>query len=630
MTSKNPTRRRVPSRTTRDRNRLRPTLTMLEDRRLLSTYIVNNPTDTPVTGETDLRQAIVQATSDTTNDIITFSSTVFNTPQTITLGGSQLNLTKATGTLAIQGPGANLLSISGNNASRVFALYGGAATLSGLTVTGGSASEGGGLYAADGTVSLTNVKVMNNFAIGLAGTNGLPGQAGGDGGNAKGGGIYQASGALTLNNVAISSNEALGGAGGQAGASVHISNFTSSGAPASGSTIYPSAGVGGDGYGGGIYQAAGSLTITGGTLSDNIASTDVGGLENDGGTATLTNCTVSGNSAHLGGGGLENIGAAATMTLNNCAVSGNTGGYGGGLYNDGGTATITGCTVSGNSASGDGGLRNEGTATITDCTISGNYSDNEGGGMASYGTLTLTGCTVSGNSAQTFGGGVNIVGTATITDCTVSANSALEIGGLWNDGGTATITDCTVSGNSANGDGGGLYSNQYASTTLINTIVAGQTAGGDISGPYTGSNNFIGGNPLLAPLGNYGGPTQTMALLPDSPAIGAGTAVSGITTDQRGAPRPTSGPVDIGAFQNQGYTLAVGSGSGQSTTAGSAFTNPLVAVLTENYVGAPLPGVTITFTAPSERRLGHPERQLGGHSRERPGERHRNGQQHRR
>ena len=56
-------------------------------------------------------------------------------------------------------------------------------------------------------------------------------------------------------------------------------------------------------------------------------------------------------------------------------------------------------------------------------------------------------------------------------------------------------------------------------------------------------------NPLLAPLGSYGGPTQTMALLPGSAAIGAGTAVSGITTDQRGVARPANGS-DIGAFQS--------------------------------------------------------------------------------
>ncbi len=317
MTSKNPTRSRVASRPTRDRNRLRPTLTMLEDRRLLSSFIVNNPTDTPVAGETDLRQAIVQATSDTTNDTITFDSTVFNTPQTITLGGSQLNLTKATGTLAIQGPGANLLSISGNNASRVFAQYGGVATLSGLTVTGGSATEGGGLYVTDGMVSLTNVDIEDNSAVGTAGINGLTGQSGGNGGNAHGGGIYQAGGALTLNNVAINSNKALGGAGGQAGATEHVSNVVSSSSIThiSSYTIMPTGGASGAGYGGGIYQAAGSLTISGVSLSDNIASTDGGGLESIGGTATptLTNCTISGNSARGNGGGLYNDGDRATL-----------------------------------------------------------------------------------------------------------------------------------------------------------------------------------------------------------------------------------------------------------------------------------------------------------------------------
>ena len=103
----------------------------------------------------------------------------------------------------------------------------------------------------------------------------------------------------------------------------------------------------------------------------------------------------------------------------------------------------------------------------------------------------------------------------------------------------------------------------------------------------------------LAPLGDYGGPTETMALLPGSAAIGAGTAVSGITTDQRGAPRPTSGAVDIGAFQDQGYTVAVSSGSPQSTLVSQAFSSPLVALLTENFAGAPLPGATIDFSAPS-------------------------------
>ncbi len=45
----------------RQRLRMRPTLLEMEARTLLSTIVVNNPTDTPVAGQTDLRQAIVLA-----------------------------------------------------------------------------------------------------------------------------------------------------------------------------------------------------------------------------------------------------------------------------------------------------------------------------------------------------------------------------------------------------------------------------------------------------------------------------------------------------------------------------------------------------------------------------------------
>ena len=72
----------------RKRRRMRPTLLALEDRRLLSTIVVNNPTDTPVPGQIDLRQAIALANSNGGADTITFDTTVFKTPQTITLTGT--------------------------------------------------------------------------------------------------------------------------------------------------------------------------------------------------------------------------------------------------------------------------------------------------------------------------------------------------------------------------------------------------------------------------------------------------------------------------------------------------------------------------------------------------------------
>ena len=68
--------------------------------------------------------------------------------------------------------------------------------------------------------------------------------------------------------------------------------------------------------------------------------------------------------------------------------------------------------------------------------------------------------------------------------------------------------------------------------------------------------NVVGQDPLLGPLQDNGGPTQTQALLADSPAIDAGDPSgctddlgAALTTDQRGFPRPVNGLCDMGAFE---------------------------------------------------------------------------------
>ncbi|MGO9913113.1 MAG: choice-of-anchor Q domain-containing protein, partial [Isosphaeraceae bacterium] len=309
-------------------------------------------------------------------------------------------------------------------------------------------------------------------------------------------------------------------------------------------------------------RGAGLVTISGGGT--------VGVFATDSGvTASISGLTISGGSTTGNGGGLENYG---TATLTGCTISGNSAtDSGGGLWNGGsGTATMTlaECTISGNSASEGGGLYNISSATAT---------------------MTLADCTISGNSAGGNGGGGENDGTArmTFTDCTLSDNSAGCGGGLWNGGGTATLTltACTISGNSASGNSafsGGLYNTAsptatFNTATLIDSIVAGNTGslggpsdiGGSQASQVIGSYNLIGtggsggitggidGNIVptsladlsLSPLGNYGGRTETMALLPGSPAIGKGESTSGVTTDQRGFPLDTS--PDIGAFQTQ-------------------------------------------------------------------------------
>ena len=308
-----------------------------------------------------------------------------------------------------------------------------------------------------------------------------------------------------------------------------------------------------------VTASIAGLTITGGTAGVG------GGLYNNGGSLTLTDCTVSGNSA---------MGPT---------VEGE--GNGGGLDNNGGMLSLIDCTVSGNSATNEGGglFNFEGTLELTNCTFVGNTATVNGGGLLSLNnTATLTNCTISGNTAFGGGGLYNLSGTTTLTNCTVSGNTATDGGGLFNFS-TLSLTNCTVVGNSAT-KGGGLY-NYGGTTALTNSIVARQSGGvdilvntaplggnsivtgnynliGDGSGISGGTGNLLGStsnpiDPHLAPLDDYGGPSPTMLLLNGSPAIHAGTTVSGVTTDQRGFPVDAPNP-DIGAFQVQSsYSLVV-------------------------------------------------------------------------
>ncbi len=103
-------------------------------------------------------------------------------------------------------------------------------------------------------------------------------------------------------------------------------------------------------------------------------------------------------------------------------------------------------------------------------------------------------------------------------------------------------------------------------------------------------------DPLLGPLADNGGATQTFALLPGSPAIDAGQS-TGCPPDQRGVVRPQGAACDIGAFESRGFTLTNSGGDNQHTVINTAFANPLSVTLTETD-GPALPGVVITFTPP--------------------------------
>jgi len=263
-----------------------------------------------------------------------------------------------------------------------------------------------------------------------------------------------------------------------------------------------------------------------------------------------------------------------------------------------------------NGASGSGaGIENVGLLTLNQCTLSGNRARQDGGGIDNFDLLTLNQCTLSGNTVEHNGGAIYGGGGLTLNQCTLSGNSAENGGGIYNLG-LLTLNQCTLSGNSApGGDGGGIYNddmaNDGAAVMMTNTIVGGNSAnsGADIYNIYNSVTLTYGGSnlvqsvdnsdgtitgpapltnaPNLAPLGNYGGPTQTMPPLPGSPAIGAGSvAANTFSTDQRGYARTQNGLIDIGAVELQSpaanppvlenITVPAGGGNGLQFTFTSA------------------------------------------------------------
>jgi 1-phosphatidylinositol phosphodiesterase len=191
--------------------------------------------------------------------------------------------------------------------------------------------------------------------------------------------------------------------------------------------------------------------------------------------------------------------------------------------------TIMNGRVTGGIPNNGGGVLCRGNLIMNRCTLSGNRSDISGGALfvGSGGSATLNECTVGGNqSLLSVGGGISSGGTLILNQCTVSGNSAgANAGGIVSSFGTLALNHCTVSGNSSFSPGGLSVANGV-SCTVANSIIAGNS-GNSIAGTvtYLGA-NLTSGDPMLFPLGNYGGPTATMPPRPGSPVIDAVSSVS--------------------------------------------------------------------------------------------------------
>jgi hypothetical protein len=555
-----------------------------------NTFNVNSTADIvhPPAGVVTLRSAIQSANAISGGN--TINLTVAGVYK-ITLPGANTG-TNASGAFVILPGGGNLtivntsggvVVIDGNKLDRVFDINPSASsspaftvTMHGFTITNGLAQpgdtapgSGGGIRAQSVvSVALTDMIVTGNEAT------------------ADGGGIamensVNSAWTLTINNSTISNNHA-GDAGGGIDTDGAGSIVINSGTVISGNTsLNQGGGIFLDAIQiGAVFQGA-NLTMQATVVSENRALGSLasgGGIANAGnGTVSIANSTVQNNSSGNLGGGFDDVNCQGTLSVSSSAFLGNTALNNAGAIADCGPMTsIAFSEIDGNSTGGVGGgiFATGTTLTVQNSTIANNTASLNGGGIE----LQTSGS----------GGGASSVTNSTITNNTADNNAGANGGGLDAPGaftGTLNLSSVTISGNYAS-NGGGLFwgGASGSATNLVNTIVAKNSAstGPDANNPAAtftdGGGNLIGiagagsGNtgftdattqtgtpaspldPLLGPLQNNGGRTQTLALLTGSPAIEKGLTTS-VTADQRGVRRPQGAKFDVGAYEfNQGPT----------------------------------------------------------------------------
>ncbi|MDM7920713.1 MAG: choice-of-anchor Q domain-containing protein [Pyrinomonadaceae bacterium] len=562
-----------------------------------ATFTVTNTNDS---GAGSFRQAVIDANASAGSDTIVFDAS-FNSPQTIVLATVVVfNPANSADTLTINGPGAGILTIDGNNVTSILHIEtADQVSVSGIKFT---RSATGAAIVNEGSLTVMDSVFTLNDGVFL------------------GGGITHATGATLLsvtNSTFISNSAGYGGAIGINGLDVTITNCTFTG------NIADSSSATGQG-GGAIHQnSSGTVTITDSTFTNNAEIGGSGGggaIRNRGGTMNISDSIFTANTGLDGGGAISGGG---TLNVTRASFFGNSasgpnaqqsGQGSGGAISAGGTVTVADSVFNGNSAVNSGGaIYTIGNFTMTNSTVSNNTSntnnDNAGTGGGFYirseGRVTVTGSTISGNRANRdagigtsagYGGGFYVQGALNLDNSTVSSNFAdLGYGGIAdvNPGGTADqvhISNSTIVNNRTNGAGGGFGIDSVSDSgqqSVRNTIIANNVAasepdirtrsalnslgynlikniaGATIVNVTTG--NIYGQDPMLGPLALNGGPTRTYSLLEGSPAIDAGDPANVAATDQRGIARPQNGDgtgdsiADIGAYELRQNEVRFGS-----------------------------------------------------------------------
>jgi hypothetical protein len=358
------------------------------------------------------------------------------------------------------------------------------------------------------------------------------------------------------------------------------------------------------------------LTLKNLTLANGYMANSGGAIDNAGGIVSLNNCTFTNNlvgiassATNAAGGAIYNTGFLSLLTINNSTFVnnraigeyGNTGaytnseyspggpggaggpGFGGAIDNDGdGTILITNCTFYGNTASGGtGGTGGTGYEGYYYDDVCNSYCCDSGFfGCEEYCPVYCSGYVYGGpggpggNGGNGYGGNIyNNVGNVTVINTTFANGSALA-----GTGGSPGVVGNYFQGSYtpvygySGGYSGGNISHVSGQFVFRNSIVANATQGGNFSGnsivdggnnlssdatmAFTNPGSFTNTNPNLGSLTNNGGTTLTLALLPGSPAVRAGSINGAPLLDQRGLPRKSL-QIDLGAFETQIVTSTV-------------------------------------------------------------------------
>ena len=449
-------------------------------------------------GPGSLRAAVLVADETPGHDTVTFEASVTGTIE-LTSGAI---VSAGDEPLTIDGPGAEVLTIDANGASRVLQIgefYGysspdeEAVVVSGLTLTGGHAQRYHAPYTYYGSY------YPGGWTL------------------EPGGAVLVSDGELTLDQVVITDSR------GSRGGAVFVTGRA-------------------------------HVTLTDSEISGNEATSDGGGLSlGRAGQVLITGTEITDNQAEGYGGGVD-VGNARTFVLDASTVSGNTADRGGGgvrvralsAYQPEDSNRIVDSLISGNSTAGIGG----GIGIFGDESF---YSGPDRDPTAF--SFTVESSTISGNHADQAGGGAYVgpqvsssmyYGTAAIsaptifTGATVAGNTAAQGGGIAAASGEKVLRSSIVADNT-NGDVRLLSS----SDPFVLDYSLVESAGTTPITQETAGTNVLGQDPQLGALADNGGPTLTQAPGASSPAVDRGKAF-GVQGDQRGSTRP----VDDGGVAN--------------------------------------------------------------------------------